>query len=152
MVLSKQNLAIALFRLVGTYLEPGSMLFVSYITDIAYDMRSSIHEVTRRCVERSGVRIPPACTPLGMLLVAAGCWNVKSDGYNVQGSHRLAGEKAPDDTYQAAFVARLWRCLQDYVDAGINDELFVYDDVCRRNARRLLFLLDQQSDEKGSEA
>jgi len=150
-VLSEQGLAIALFRLMGRYLEPGGMIFLSYITDIAYDVPSSLHEVTRHCVETNRLRIAPACTPLGILLVAAGCYNVKSDGYNVQGSQRLAGEKAPNDAYRLAFMAGLRGQLESYLDVGINDEFLTCEQVCRRNVRELLDTLDQQLDERKNE-
>jgi hypothetical protein len=114
------------------------MIICSYITDVAWGIESSIHEQTRHCLQVHSLEIPPAATPLGRLLVAAGCCNIKAGAYNVQGSSRLAGEKALNKGYEKRFRQRLIRLLEEYLKREPNPEYQHIEDICRTNARDIL--------------
>lgn len=110
----------------------------SYITDVAWGIESPLHEVTRRCQHVHSLKIPPAATPLGRLLVAAGCYNIKAGAYDVQGSSRLAGEKALDEEYEKRFTQRLIEQLEKYLQKDPRPEYQNIEDICRTNAEKLL--------------
>ena len=110
----------------------------SYITDVAWGVESPLHEVTRRCIALNSLEIPPAATPLGRLLIAAGCCNIKAGAYDVQGSSRLAGEKALDGEYEKRFKQRLIEQLEEYVRRETNHEYKDIEDICRTNAGVIL--------------
>ena len=110
----------------------------SYITDVAWGVESPLHEVTRRCIALNSLEIPPAATPLGRLLIAAGCCNIKAEAYAVQGSSRLAGEKALDGEYEKRFKQRLIEQLEEYVRRETNHEYKDIEDICRTNAGVIL--------------
>jgi hypothetical protein len=87
------------------------------------------------------LNIPPAATPIGRLLVAAGCYNIKGEAYDVQGSSRLAGEKALDEEYEKRFTERLIKQLEEYLKREPNPEYQHIEDICRTNARDILDLV-----------
>jgi hypothetical protein len=101
-------------------------------------IESPLHEVTRRCMALNSLGIPPATTPLGQLLFAAGCSNIKAGAYDVQGSSRLAGEKAPDGAYEKRFTQRLIEQLEEYLGRNCNPEYQHIEDICRTNAGEIL--------------
>jgi hypothetical protein len=84
------------------------------------------------------LEIPPAATPIGWLLVAAGCCNIKADAYDVQGSSRLAGEKALDGEYEKRFRQRFIRLLEEYLKRKPNHDYQRIEDICRTNAGEIL--------------
>jgi hypothetical protein len=133
-----EGLAEGLFEMLGNCIPPGGMIICSYITDLAWSIESPIHETTRRCLGLSSLEIPPAATPLGQLLVAAGCCNIKAGAYDVQGSSRLAGEKALDKEYEKHFTKRLIRQLEEYLRREPNPEYQHIEDICRSNAEEIL--------------
>ena len=138
-VLSEHDdLAEELFRMLGPCIPPGGMVICSYITDLAWGFTSPLHEVTRRCLQVRSLEVPPAATPLGRLLIAAGCCNIKGEAYDVQGSSRLAGEKAPDEEYERQFTQRLTKQLKGYLGRKPNSQYQEIEDTCRSNARGLL--------------
>jgi len=138
-VLSEQEgLAEGLFGMLGDCVPPGGMIMCSYVTDMAWGIESLLHEVTRRCIALNSLEIPPAATPMGRLLVAAGCCNIKAGAYDVQGSSRLAGEKALDKEYEKRFRQRLIKQLEGYVGRGPNPEYQDIEDTCRTNAGEIL--------------
>ena len=124
--------------MLGSVIPPGGMIICSYITDLAWNIESPIHEVTRSCLGLNSLKIPPAATPLGQLLVAAGCCNIKAGAYDVQGSSRLAGEKALNQEYEKRFRQRLIEQLEDYVGNDPNPEYQHIEDLCRINAGGIL--------------
>ncbi|MBN1254514.1 MAG: hypothetical protein JXA50_04505 [Deltaproteobacteria bacterium] len=138
-VLSGQDsLAEGLFEILGNCIPPGGMIMCSYITDMAWGFESPLHEVTRRCLQVHSLEISPAATPLGRLLVAAGCRNIKAGAYDVQGSSRLAGEKALDGEYEKRFTQRLIEQLEEYLGRDHNPEYKDIEDICRSNAANIM--------------
>jgi hypothetical protein len=138
-VLSKmEGLAEGLFEMLGHCIPPGGMIICSYITDWAWGIESPLHEVTRRCMALNSLGIPPAATPLGRLLFAAGSRNIKAEAYAVQGSSRLAGEKALDEEYKKSFTQGLIKQLEEYLGRDPNPEYKDLEDTCRSNAGEIL--------------
>jgi hypothetical protein len=133
-----EDLAEGLFEMLGRCIPPGGMIFCSYITDMAWGIESPLHEVTRRCITLNSLEIPPAATPIGRLLYAAGCTNIKAGAYDVQGSSRLAGEKALDEEYEKRFRQRLIKQLEIYLARDPNSEYKNIEDICRTNAGEIL--------------
>ena len=133
-----EGLAEGLFEMLGNCTPPGGMIICSYITDVAWAIESPLHEVTRRCMALNSLGIPPAATPLGRLLVAAGFCNIKSGAYDVQGSSRLAGEKALDKEYEERFRQGLIKQLEEYVGRDPHPEYQHIEDICRTNAGEIL--------------
>ena len=133
-----EDLAEGLFGMLGDCIPPGGMIMCSYITDMAWGIESPLHEVTRRCINLNSLGIPPPATPLGKLLVAAGCLNIKAGAYDVQGSSRLAGEKALDGEYEKRFRQGLIRQLEGYLGREPNSEYQHIEATCRTNAVEIL--------------
>jgi hypothetical protein len=133
-----KDLTEGLFRILGGVIPPGGMLICSYITDVAWGIESPLHEVTRRCMALNSLVIPPAATPIGRLLIAAGCHNIKAGAYDVQGSSRLAGEKAVDEEYEKRFKKRLIKQLEEYLRRKPNHDYQHIEDICRTNAEVIL--------------
>jgi hypothetical protein len=131
------DLAEGLFGMLGKCIPAGGMIMCSYITDVAWGIESSLHEVTRRCMALNSLGIPPAATPLGRLLVAAGCCNIKAGAYAVQGSSRLAGEKALDKEYEKHFAQRLIRQLEEYLGREPHPEYHDIEALCRTTAAEI---------------
>ena len=127
-----------LFEMLGSVIPLGGMIICSYITDVAWGVESLLHKVTRRCIALNSLEIPPAATPLGRLLVAAGCLNIKAGAYDVQGSSRLAGEKALDEEYEKRFTHRLIRQLEECLGREPNPAYQDIEDICRTNAEEIL--------------
>ena len=133
-----EGLAEGLFGMLGDCIPPGGMIMCSYITDVAWGIESPLHDVTRRCMALSSLGVPPAAAPLGRFLVAAGCLNIKAGAYDVQGSSRLAGEKALNREYEKRFRQRLIEQLEDYLERTPNPEYQDIENTCRINAREIL--------------
>ena len=131
----------SVFRMIGGVLEPGGMIFVSLITDIVWEMESKLHEVTRHCLSIRSLKIPPAATPLGRLLFISGCQNIKSQAFDVQGSSRLAGEKALNSNMSRQFSLKLRSELQEFLSRKDPREPTEYDRICRSNAEDILQIL-----------
>lgn len=133
-----EGLAEGLFAMLGQCIPPGGMIMCSYITDWAWGIESPLHAVTRRCMALNSLVIPPAATPLGRLLIAAGCLNIKAGAYDVQGSSRLAGEKALDGESEKRFTQMLIKQLEEYLGRQPNPEYKHIEDICRTNAGEIL--------------
>jgi hypothetical protein len=133
-----EGLAEELFGMLGNCIPPGGMIMCSYITDVAWGIESSLHAVTRRCIALNSLVIPPAATPIGRLLIAAGCCNIKGEAYDVQGSSRLAGEKALDMEYEKRFTQRFIKQLEEYLRREPNSEYQDIENTCRSNAGGIL--------------
>jgi hypothetical protein len=129
------------FEMMGGAIEPGGMIFVSLITDMAWEMESDLHSVTRDCLSIRSLGIPPSATPLGRLLFIAGCRNIKSQAFDVQGSSRIAGEKSPNAGIERQFTQKLKTHLQEFIsrrdqrDSAEFDKLY---KICRSNAENIL--------------
>jgi len=133
------------FAMIGSAIEPGGMIFVSLITDMVWEMESELHRVTRDCLSTRSSGIPPAATPLGRLLFIGGCRNVKSQAFDVQGSSRLAGEKAPNPDIGRQFTQKLRTQLQEFLGRKDRSESAEFDKIykiCRLNAKDILGRLD----------
>jgi len=138
-VLSKNDdLAENIFEILGKVIEPGGMMFVSLITDIVWEMQSDLHRITRKCLEIRSLEIPPAATSLGRLLFISGCQNVKSQGYDVQGSSRIAGEKAPNPEVKKEFLRRIRTQLQEYLNQQGRENWTEIHKICLVNAQDIL--------------
>lgn len=127
-----------MFRMIGSAVSPGGMLIVSYVTDIVSDIRSDLHKITRQCLGVSSLGVPPAATPLGRLLFISGCYNIKSDAFDVQGSSRLAGEKAPNAEIETQFSQKLILQLKEYLRREPQKKLIKFEEICRANAAYVL--------------
>jgi hypothetical protein len=145
----RQGLAEGLFKVLGGCIPPGGMIICSYVTDFALRIASPLHEQTRRCLQVHSLKIPPAATPLGRLLVAAGCLNIKTGAYDVQGSSRLAGEKALNKEYEKLFKQRLIRQLERYLGRDPNPEYDI-EAICRTNAREVVDHIIIKTEKQGT--
>jgi hypothetical protein len=134
----KKGLTESLFRIVGETIPPGGMIFLSYLTDYVWEFQSRLHEFTRRAVSVSSLRIPAAALPLGRLLFLSGCQNIKSDVYDVQGSGRIAGEKAPTLQYKETFLKRLVVQLEEYLSHESSEPYASIEEICRSHATEIL--------------
>ena len=119
------------FEMIGGAIEPGGMVFVSLITDMVWEMESDLHRVTRDCLSARSLGIPPAATPLGRLLFISGCRNVKSQAFDVQGSSRLAGEKAPNPNIDRQFTQKLRTQLQEFLDRRDQRKSSEFENICQ---------------------
>jgi hypothetical protein len=131
----------AVFEMVGDAVEFGGMIFVSLITDMVWEMQSDLHKTTRDCLSIRSLEIPPAATPLGRLLFIGHCRNVKSQAFDVQGSSRIAGEKAPNPGIERQFTQKLRKQLQGFIDRGNPRKSSEFDElykICRSNAEDIL--------------
>jgi hypothetical protein len=129
------------FETIGGAIEPGGMIFVSLITDMIWEMESELHRVTRDCLSTRSLEIPPAATPLGRLLFIGGFPNVKSQAFDVQGSSRIAGEKAPTPNIDRQFTRKLQKQLQEFLGRKDQRKLSEFDKlykICRSNAEDIL--------------
>ena len=126
------------FETIGEAIEPGGMIFVSLITDMVWGIDSELHKMTRDCLNTRSLGIPPAATPLGRLLFFSGCQNIKSQAFDVQGSSRLAGEKALNPDTNRQFVQKLRIQLQEFLGRRDQRESTEYDERCRLNAEDVL--------------
>jgi len=126
------------FGMIGEAIEPGGMIIVSLITDIVWELESELHKVTRECLSLRSLGIPPAATPLGRLLFISGCQNIKSQAFDVQGSSRLAGEKALNLDMNRQFSRKLREQLQEFLNRREQRESIEYDKICRLNAEDVL--------------
>lgn len=126
------------FQMIGEAILPGGMIFVSLVTDIIWEMESELHQITRRCLNIRSLRIPPAATPLGRLIFISGCRNIKSQAFDVQGSSRLAGEKAPNPEVERQFSLKLREELQKFLKRSRQKELDEYENICLLNAEDVL--------------
>jgi hypothetical protein len=126
------------FRILGEAILPGGMIFVSIITDIVWEIESELHRVTRRCLSIRSLRIPPGATPLGRLLFISGCRNIKSQAFDVQGSSRLAAEKAPHPEMERQFSRKLRAELQEFLSRSGRRGEAEQEKICRLNAEDIL--------------
>jgi hypothetical protein len=132
------GLAEGLFAMLGGVSPPGGMIMVSYVSDIVWGFESDVHALTRRCLRLRTPEIPPSCTPLGWLLFAGGCRNIKGQAYDVQGSSRLAGEMAPNPAYETTFTERLSERVKAYLGSEPCSEFADLERICRANGTRIL--------------
>jgi hypothetical protein len=119
------------FEMIGGAIEPGGMIFVSLITDIIWEMESELHKATRDCLSIRSLGIPPAATPLGRLLFIGGCRNIKSQAFDVQGSSRLAGEKAFNPDGDRQFAQKIRIQLQEFLGRKDQRESAEFDKICK---------------------
>ena len=133
-----KGLSEGLFQKIGALIPSGGMIFLSYLTDSVWEFKSPLHEFTRRAVNVSSFKIPAVALPLGRLLFFAGCHNIKSGVYDVQGSGRLAGEKAPSSYYKEIFLNRLVVELEEYLSHRPPEPFTPIEEMCRSNATEIL--------------
>jgi len=129
------------FQLIGKAIPLGGMIFVSLITDIAWDVEIELHRLTRESLSVRSLAIPPAATPIGRLLFMSGSRNIKSQAFDVQGSSRLAGEKAPNAETDIAFSRRLKEKLREYLTRPVHAGFSNLEKICRANAEHILHQL-----------
>jgi len=133
-----KGFAESLFRMVGDAIPAGGMIFLSYLTDRVWGFDSRLHEFTRCAVSVSSLKIPAVALPLGRLLFFGGCQNIKGDVYDVQGSGRLAGEKAPTPEYEKIFLNKMVLQLKEYMSREPSVSFKTIDETCRSNANEVL--------------
>jgi hypothetical protein len=126
-----------LFQCLSELVPPGGHMMLAYET--AHD--SPFHRETRASLERG---IPPACTPLGERLVAAGFTWVK-DFYVAEGGHegprKLWGEKPFSAQEAATFADRTLSQLRLFsCEAGSPGEDPVLSAALARATRVIDFL------------
>lgn len=143
------SLAEDLFRLIGCIIPSGGMIFLSYITDISWGLKSELHEITRRSLSLSSICVPAAATPLGHLLLISGCRNIKSGAYDVQGSARLAGEKSLTSDFNAIMTKKLIAQLKQYLAKKPHSEFVKLEKSCRSLASRILNQMSVSLDDTG---
>jgi hypothetical protein len=131
------------FEMIGETIKPGGMIFVSLISDIVWEIESRLHEVTRHSLSIRSLGIPPAATPLGRLLFISGCPNIKSQAFDVQGSSRLAGEKALNPDMDRQFSQKLQTRLQEFLGRREQKGENEYHRICRSNAEDVLGRMKQ---------
>lgn len=127
-----------IFEMLGKVIEPGGMIFISVITDTVWEIESELHKVTRECLSIRSLEIPPAATPLGRLLFISGCQNIKSQAFDVQGSSRIAGEKALNPDVEIEFLRKLQAQLQEFLNRKVQKEWTEIHEICRLNAKDVL--------------
>jgi hypothetical protein len=132
------NCAEQAFRMMGKALPPGAMIFVSLITDIVWEVEIELHRITRESLSIRSLGIPPAATPIGRLLFMSGCRNIKSQAFDVQGSSRLAGEKALDSEIENRFSQLLRSQLLEYLMRPEKTEFLSLEKICRTNTEYIL--------------
>ena len=138
-ILSKfDHCAEHVFKMIGRVIEPGGMIFVSIITDIVWEIESEFHKMTRKCMDIRSLKIPAASTPLGRLIFISGCQNVKSQAFDVQGSSRIAGEKALNPDIEKEFLRKIQTQLQEFLNRKDQKEWMKYHKICRSNAKDIL--------------
>jgi len=139
MILSQRgSCAEQAFHMIEQASAPGGMIFVSLVTDLIWDIPSSIHSVTRECLSLRSLSIPPAATPLGHLIFEAGFLNVKSQGFDVQGSSRLAGEKAFSPEAERSFSRKIKADLTEYLQRNDPLDSSGLHRICRAHAEYAL--------------
>jgi hypothetical protein len=126
------------FEILGKVIEPGGMIIVSIITDVVWKIESELHRVTRDCLSIRSLEIPPAATPLGHLIFISGCQNVKSQAFDVQGSSRIAGEKALSPRIEKEFLRKLQTQIQEFLTQKEQKKWTEYYKICRLNAEDVL--------------
>lgn len=126
------------FEMIGKVIEPGGMIFVSLVTDIAWEIDSELHRITRRCVDVRSLEIPMAATPLGRLVFFSGCLNIKSQAFDVQGSSRIAGEKALNQDIKKDFLNGIQKELRKFLKRKKQKRWTRIYDRCRLNAKDVL--------------
>jgi len=75
-----------------------------------------------------------------------GCRNVKSQAFDVQGSSRLAGEKAPNPDIERQFTQKLRKQLQEFLgrrDQRESTEFAKIRNKCHFNAEDILNRIDK---------
>ena len=81
----------SLFRLLGRIIEPNGSMMVSYEL---FSGEHQLHRETRKMLEK---QTPPILTPIGQLLLEAGCWSNIRDWYipegGKEGNKKLQGWK-----------------------------------------------------------
>ncbi|MFQ5892938.1 MAG: DUF1122 family protein [Nitrospinota bacterium] len=132
--LAAEGVTLELFRLVGEAITSHCM--VAYEV---WERTAPLHAVTEQSYQ---LGIPPAATPVGELLVAAGCvagfkdWYIAEGG--TEGPRKLQAEKPPTGAAREAALTTLAHSLTTYLARrpGAGGEAVERD--CRSRAVRLL--------------
>lgn len=100
-------------RLLGRLVPPGGRLWLAYET---FEHEGALHAQTQRELAQG---IPPALTPLGLLLVAAGCeagirdWYIPEGGR--EGPRKLQGNKPLDPAHAERRRRELLQAAETFV-------------------------------------
>lgn len=132
--LTADGLALELFRLLGEAITSHCM--VSYEV---WEHATELHSFTEQSYR---LGIPAAATPIGELLIRAGCVSGFKDWYIAEGGNegprKLQAEKPPNKAARTSALASLARSLIEYLGrppvGGAED----VELDCRRRAIRLL--------------
>lgn len=132
--LSSDGLALELFRLLGEAITSHCM--------VAYEVwehATDLHSFTEQSYR---LGIPPPATPVGELLITAGCISGFKDWYIAEGGNegprKLQAEKPPSADAHPTALASLARSLIDYLARRPVKGTEAVEGDCRRRALRLL--------------
>lgn len=132
--LTNDGLALEFFRLLGEAVTSHCM--------VAYEVwehATDLHAFTEQSYR---LGIPPGATPIGELLIAAGCITGFKDWYIAEGGNegprKLQAEKPATDAARAHAMASLARSLADYLARRPVKGAEEVELDCRRRALRLL--------------
>ena len=125
-----------LFSLLGRLLPPGGHLMVEY--------ESPSHKATERIL---GLGYPPAASPLGALLLAAGClsfrdWYIAEGGR--EGPRKLQGFEPPDDRAARQQAQEIAAELRHLLASPANPAHGPWGEMARRLAARALPALEKE--------
>lgn len=132
--LAEEGTTVELFRLLGEAITSHCM--VAYE---AWERTSPLHTVTEQSYR---LGIPPGATPVGELLIAAGCVAGFKDWYIAEGGNegprKLQAEKPPDEAARTEALSALARNLAAYLARRPVGAAGAVERDCRARAARLL--------------
>ena len=136
--ITEEGVAIELFRVLGEAITSHCM--VSYEV---WEQTSPLHTITERSYR---LGIPPEATPVGELLIAAGCVAGFKDWYIAEGGNegprKLQAEKPPNEAAHSTALATLARSLSGYLASQPVAGAEAVELDCRARAARLLESLE----------
>lgn len=132
--LAADGLSLELFRLLGEAITSHCM--VSYEV---WEHATDLHSFTEQSYR---LGIPAAATPIGELLITAGCCSGFKDWYIAEGGNegprKLQAEKPPTEAARESALASLARTLVEYMGRPPVGGAEAVELDCRRRAIRLL--------------
>jgi len=137
--LSSRDHDARLFQILGDLIPPGGHLMVSY------EGENPIHKNT---IKSLSIRIPPAATPLGFLLVRSGFqlikdWYLSEGGF--EGPRKLWAEKAPDSNWAKIFYGKTAAQIDSFLEKERQPELRTLEEPARERASEILKIIHAES-------
>ncbi|MDQ7030169.1 MAG: DUF1122 family protein [Ardenticatenia bacterium] len=117
--------------LLGRLVPPGGRLWLAYET---FERPGPLHTRTERELTQG---VPPAITPVGVLLVAAGCWAGIRDWYipegGMEGPRKLQGNKPLNTAHAETRRRQLLKDVETFLQRGLPDgDVRRRAELCRR--------------------